>query len=256
VTTPSNPAARAFLDALPQRLVVAQVLVSSGKGRFELRHEDDASTPPESLQLLDFPALRAWAQNSVTGAFRPLRSAPNLRTGWRFETTSETALEQALNTLYPGFMADWFAARNIDPPITPFREFVERQTGMYRVAAHLTDPQAALTIRAGCHGRFCLKRRLWTVEGLVPDDPAEKSVIPCLEPCAVLLEFARTAARLAQQSAPGSPLSKAEIDFLIESLEAQRNQVEPEVREADFGATDNPRRIQLLIEKLRAIQQS
>jgi len=32
------------------------------------------------------------------------------------------------------------------------------------------------------------------------NEPSEKSVIPCLEPCAILLEFARKTARLEQQA--------------------------------------------------------
>ena len=108
-------------------------------------------------------------------------------------------MEQALNQLYPGAIADWYAAQTQPVPVTNYREFTERQTGMYRIATLLDDQQAAAVIRAGCHRRCCLKRRHWLVAGLEPDPAAEKSLIPCLEPCAVLLELARQAVRLEQE---------------------------------------------------------
>jgi hypothetical protein len=94
-------------------------------------------------------------------------------------------------------------------------------------------------IRACCHKNFCLKRRLWTVEGLSPDATGEKSLIQCLEPCAVLLEFARRAMRLDQEKTDKTNLAK----------DADENHFASEIREADFDNPNNPRRRQLEIEK-------
>jgi hypothetical protein len=69
---------------------------------------------------------------------------------------------------------------------------------MYRITQMLDDAQAREVIRACCNAGCCLKRRLWTVESLAPDAPAEKSEIPCWEPCAILLESARKAVRVEQ----------------------------------------------------------
>jgi hypothetical protein len=99
--------------------------------------------------------------------------------------------------LYPGAVADWFATQAAQPPVTSYREFTSRQTGMYRITTHLDDAAVAAVIHACCHKDFCLKRRLWTVEGAAPDAADAKSLIPCLEPCAILLEAARKAARAA-----------------------------------------------------------
>ncbi len=106
---------------------------------------------------------------------------------------NNTELEAALQHLYPGAITDWFAAQAQPAPVTHYREFTDRQTGMYRVTTMLSDEQAAVMARACCHRRFCLKRRLWTVGSLGPEASGEKSLIPCLEPCAILLEFARKA---------------------------------------------------------------
>ena len=120
---------------------------------------------------------------------------------------------------------DWFAAQGV-PPVTNYREFTGRQTGMYRITQLLTDEQAGIVARAACQERFCLKRRLWTVEGLAPDTPGKsaapsgKSEIPCLEPCAILLELARKATRIEQEEKADVQLSRSEIESVLAAAEA------------------------------------
>ena len=236
-----NPALKAFLAAMGAELVLAQVLIRKQENGFELRHVDDREKSAETLRQASESELRAISQFTANGAFRPLKSASNLQTGWRFVVANEIKLEFALNTLYPNAVADWFAVQSGKPPITHYREFTRRQTGMYRITAMLTDAQAVPVIRACCHKNFCLKRRLWTAEGLAPDAPESKSLIPCLEPCAVLLEFARKAMRLEQEK-------EREI---TSSLGADKLEIQPssEIRDADFENPNNPRRKQLEIEK-------
>jgi len=226
-----NPDVRAFLAVLDTEIVFGQVVMRrSGRG-FDLRHQADRDAATEALQILKGTELRTWAQWAAGGAFRPLKSAPNLRAGWRAFAEDAAALELLLHYLYPGALADWFAAQSASPPVTSYRQFTARQTGMYRVTTLLNDALAAAAIRACCHVDFCLKRRLWTVDGLAPDPAGQKSVIPCLEPCALMLEFARKVARLEQNAAPpsGEPLA--------------------EVAESDFDAPNNPRRVRFVLEK-------
>jgi len=238
-TVVTNPALHAFANQIQGELVVAQVLIRRQKEGWELRHVDDRSMPAAALKPITTSGLREVAQSTAEGAFRPLKSAPNLRRGWVTATHSTEELGRALDRLYPGFVPDWFAARNPAPPITNYRDFTSRQTGMYRVTQHLTDTQAAAAIRACCHPRFCLKLRLWSVQGQAADRPDSKSLIPCLEPCAVMLEFARTAARIEQSpevaGADGG------------SIAGPGGESAP--READFSSPDNPRRLQLALEK-------
>jgi hypothetical protein len=229
-----NPALTSFLAVFDAETLLGQVLIRRIPGGFELRHVADRDAGDDTLEVVSVSELRALAQFTGVGAFRPLKSAPNLRRGWRLVVPDESALEMALNHLYPGAVADWFAARSSSPPVTGFREFTSRQTGMYRITTMLTDNIAAAAIRACCAAEFCLKRRLWSVERLSPDEPDGKSVIPCLEPCAVLLEFARKVARLEQdENATDAP------------------PVEPDatVAETDFDAPGNPRRVRFLREK-------
>ena len=251
MTVVANPALEKFVAQLGRELLLAQVLIRRIDAGYELRHEADRAAAVEGLRLIAVPDLRELAQFTVRGAFRPLKSAPNLPSGWRAMANSEVALHEAIDHLYPGAIADWFATHSQPLAVTHYREFTERQTGMYRITTMLNDEQAAQMIRSCCDRRFCLKRRMWTVAGLEPDAAEAKSLIPCLEPCAILLEFARKAMRLEQEDKLPLALSAGDCETLIAALEgALAHPAEPE-READLNAPSNPRRLQLTLEKLR-----
>jgi hypothetical protein len=196
-----NPDGRAFLAAFDAEIILGEVLIRRQERGFELRHVAEHAAGVQTLRLLNGNELRAWAQWAADGAFRPLKSAPNLRPGWRAVAADGESLDGLLNHLYPGAVADWFAAQSASPPVTSYRQFTGRQTGMYGITARLTDAEAGAAIRACCHADHCLKRRLWTVEGLAADAPEQKSLIPCLEPCMLLLDFARKVARQEQNPA-------------------------------------------------------
>jgi hypothetical protein len=246
----ANPALEAFVAEIAEELVMAEVLVKRCQTAFRLTHRVDAGDP--GLRVVSLPELRQLAQFTVSKQFRPLRSAPTLQRGWCFVATKEEELEAGLEAIYPGGIADWFAIRQGRDPVTHYRQFTGRQTGMYRVATFLSDGQAGQVARAGCDRRFCLKQRLWSVEGLKPDSVENKSMIPCLEPCAVLLEFARTAARLEQQTKRTVTLAESDIAGVLRLLENAMERPS-QAREADFSREDNPRRLQLLAEKLKPV---
>ena len=248
----NNPAFAAFCALLTPELVLAQVLVRRLTLGFELRHVGDLTAAAGSLRAVALAELRTLANHTASGEFRPIKAAPNLGAGWRCVAADETELESALGLLYPGAVADWFAARQPVPPVTDYRDYTARQTGMYRITTMLTDAQAGQMIRACCNARFCLKRRLWTVPGLAPDAADIKSLIPCLEPCAVLMEFARKAVRIEQEDhKPSVLLAPSEVESLLAALDTALANPSPGQRAADMSAADNPRRLQLLREKLQ-----
>lgn len=207
-----NPALEWFVQQFADDVLVAQVSVRREGSSFELRHVDDRDTPAEKLQLEIPEGARAIAQWTQEGAFRPLKSAPNLRRGWRIRAESERELQTALDRLYPGFIADLFATQTGSPHVTHYREFTNRQTGMYRITTFLSDSDAGTMISKCCSAHYCLKQRLWTVEGLPVDAAGSKSVIPCLEPCAVLLEYARKVVRTSQRDGVPTPMAVAQVE--------------------------------------------
>ena len=197
MTSAIHPALQAFVAQIGRELVLAQALIRRVEPGYELRHVADRDRAPKSLRELRLSDLRELAQFTAGGAFRPLKSAPNLARGWRFIARDQTELEAALNRLYPGAVADWSAAQSPQPPVTHYREFTGRQTGMYRITTFLSDANLARVVENLCTAQ-CLKQRLWTAGQIPTDPPEKKSAIPCLEPCAILLESARKEVRALQ----------------------------------------------------------
>jgi len=232
----------------------AEVRVAVREGGWELRHIADAGRSIDELQAMTVAELRPFAQTTASGAFRPIKTAPNLRHGWWCGIADSMDFATALESLYPGGLTDWWAATQSAPPVQDYREFTARQTGMYRITQQLDDGEVAAVIRAGCDARFCLRRRLWTVAGLASDGPAEgKSVIPCLEPCPLMLEFARRSRRLAQAEPVAVRLATEEISTLVQALDVALEHPALSVREGDLAQPSNPRRIRLLRDRLQGL---
>lgn len=250
MTVIGNPALAAFDAALPDALVMAQVVIQRQGRGFVLCHVTDREKTLNALRSVGVAELRALAQATETGAFRPLKSAPNLAAGWACHAPNAALLGEALEALYPGAVADWFAARSAGPPVTHYREFTSRQTGMYRVTQLLEAAAVSHVITACCGAAFCLKQRLWTVEGHPTDAAGEKSIIPCLEPCPVFMELARTAWRLEQSRDVTLKVSPRDLETMRAALAGALEHPKFGEREADFSSPTNPRRLALLLAKL------
>ena len=121
MTETASPALASFLARMREECVVAQAIIRRVGNGFELRHRDDAGLSSEELRLLRIEELRALAQTTETGAYRPLKCAPTLRRGWRVAVAHDHELELALNHLYPGALADGHAAAGVNPPVTHYR---------------------------------------------------------------------------------------------------------------------------------------
>ena len=140
-----------------------QIVVVPGPDGYELRHRQDTHRPAAELDFHDDPEDAAQlALYDDAGAYRPLKSAPNLRRGWRLVAADGRALRLALDLLYPARLGAWRAHCHGQLGATPLRETLGRQTGMYRVAGKLTDGQAdALVSRFCCSDGGCLRTILW-----------------------------------------------------------------------------------------------
>jgi hypothetical protein len=241
----------AFLASFDAEREWAQIVVRRTAAAFELRHIADRAAPADALRELRLEDLRGLSLANAAGRFRPIKAAPDLPSGWRTALRNETELWRALQELYPGSIPDWHAVQTRRSTPTHFREFVNRQTGMYRIAQLLADAQASQVAAACCHSRLCLKQRLWTVPGLNPDEPESKSAIPCLEPCAVLLELARKSARIEQEEKLALELPPTDLEALLSAAEALAANPPPGLRTGDVGSGLNSRRLQLLLEKYR-----
>ena len=160
---------------------IGQILVrATADGSHELRHRDDAARSVEELEPHADPEDAATlALYDDAGAYRPLKTAPNLRHGWRLVVPDKEGLRLALELIYPARAGAWraFQAGRLD--VTPLRETLGRQTGMYRVTGKITDEQADALVGRFCRSDGgCLRTILWRrdASGTAPSTrlPAEK----------------------------------------------------------------------------------
>jgi hypothetical protein len=139
-----------------------QILVQkTNTGGFVLSHRDDEAV--EELQRL--PSAEnaiEIAKHDDAGNYRPLKTAPNLRHGWRLELATVEELRRALDYFYPGRLAVLAAWKSGQLNTTPLRETLDRQSGMYRVAAKISDSQINDVVADFCRSDGgCLRTILW-----------------------------------------------------------------------------------------------
>jgi sirohydrochlorin cobaltochelatase len=202
---------RALGDWLAKGLrCLGQLAIESGDdGGFTLRHRDDAGRSDLAILRHAEDAMEL-ARFDDAGNYRPLKTAPDLRHGWKLILPSLAELRLALDLFYPGRLAAFFAFERSELKTTPLRKTLERQTGMYRVAAQISDEQADELVGSFCRSDGgCLRTILWQRDSgeTVPSTrlPPEKfdprhdqtggsqPVIPllCQEACNLLVAAAR-----------------------------------------------------------------
>lgn len=199
-----NGGARAWLREVP--CSIGEIAIERGAaGEWLLTHRDDCENPDRAeLQLHEgAEAAVELARSDDAGIYRPLKTAPNLRHGWRLTLADAAELERALDFFYPARLAalrSWEAGTLWT---TPLRATLERQSGMYRVAAQITETQADELVGNFCRtDGGCLRTILWRRDaaGTLPSTllPPEKfepagAAIPllCQEACNLLVAAAR-----------------------------------------------------------------
>jgi len=151
-----------IFNGLAAPFYFGQILVTKREGAgFVLSHRDDASL--NKLQRYrDAENAIEIAKYDDAGNYRPLKTAPNLRRGWRLELATIEELRRALDYFYPGRLAVFAAWKSDYLKTTALRETLDRQSGMYRVAAKISDPQINDLVADFCRSDSgCLRTILW-----------------------------------------------------------------------------------------------
>ena len=151
-----------IFNGLAAPFYLGQILVEQKEGAgFVLLHRDDESF--DQLQTYrDAEDAVEIAKHDDAGNYRPLKTAPNLRHGWRLELATVEELRRALDYFYPGRLAVFAAWKSGYLKTTALRETLDRQSGMYRVAARISDPQINELVADFCRSdRGCLRTILW-----------------------------------------------------------------------------------------------
>jgi sirohydrochlorin cobaltochelatase len=158
----ANSIERCLESVLTAPLHFGQILVQeTTTGHFVLSHRDDKSVD----QLKVFRSAEEAsniAKYDDAGNYRPLKTAANLRHGWRLELDTLEELQRALDYFYPGRLAVFNAWKKGRLQTRPLRETLDRQSGMYRVAAKISDSQIDDLVADFCRSNGgCLRTILW-----------------------------------------------------------------------------------------------
>jgi sirohydrochlorin cobaltochelatase len=156
-----NSVKRALEAALRDRCSLGQILIQKTDGSFVLCHRDD-EVRNDLQRFENAEDAIDIAKYDDAGNYRPLKTAPSLRHGWRLELETLEELRRALDCFYPGRLAVFAAWKGGKLQTTPLRETLDRQSGMYRVAAKISDSQINDFVADFCRSNGgCLRTILW-----------------------------------------------------------------------------------------------
>jgi sirohydrochlorin cobaltochelatase len=157
----ANSVERCLEPALTTPFFFGQIVIRKTDSCFVLSHRDDETVDQlESLRSAE-DAIEI-AKHDATGKYRPLKTAPNLRRGWRLELDTFEEVRRALDYFYPGRLAVFAARKTGRLQTTSLRETLDRQSGMYRVAARISDSQIDDLVGNFCRSNDgCLRTILW-----------------------------------------------------------------------------------------------
>jgi sirohydrochlorin cobaltochelatase len=174
-------------------------------GNFTICHADDRERDDLAIYANPHDAIGV-ARYDDAGKYRPLKTAPNLRHGWRLELKRLKEVHLALDFLYPAAIALLVAREKGGLVPVHLRATLARQTGMYAVVKKISDSEAEKLIGDVCRGKpGCLRCILWDIgpDRRVPADlslaKSAKSAKPlyCLEACNLLIAAGRKAVKAA-----------------------------------------------------------
>jgi hypothetical protein len=155
-----------FIESDVEAVLIApfcfgQISVRKSGKRLVLCHrDDDAQDDLEAFRNAD-DAIEI-ARYDDAGNYRALKTAPNLRHGWRIELGTREELKRALDHFYPGRLAIFVAWQRGQLRTTPLRETLNRQSGMYRIAVKISDAQIDDLVADFCRSNGgCLRTILW-----------------------------------------------------------------------------------------------
>ncbi len=172
---------------------IGQIVLTVQTSGFFLCHEEDSARSDLEVFSDPYDAVRI-ALTDDAGRYRPLKTAPNLRHGWRLDLTDIHSLQTALDHLYPAALGNWRAMLTGSLIPIPLRETLNRQTGMYRITGKLTTEQAPELVRLICT-EGCSRQILWPTEpegATAPFSPSPLAIpLLCGEACCLLVAAAR-----------------------------------------------------------------
>ena len=166
---------RALEAALSDRCYLGQILIQKTSDGLVLSHREDEARNDLQTRHNAEEAVEL-AKYDDAGGCRPLKTAPNVRHGWRLTLKTLEELKRALDYFYPGRLAVFAAWKTGQLHTTNLRDTLDRQSGMYRVAAKISDAQIDDLIGHFCRSDGgCLRTILWKRD---PDGGVSSTKLP------------------------------------------------------------------------------
>lgn len=160
-------------------------------GRFMAQHVADRNSTNKLTRLTTVEEVLKWSETTNSGENRPLKTAPDLKSGWVISETSIEMFVKKIDALYPNVLqdtVDYYTATN-----TPldFRSLIASMENCTGFANQVTDAQINKVMRDQCF-RGCLRRIAWGIDNKCPVSklPPPQSAIPavCNRACEFALE--------------------------------------------------------------------
>lgn len=222
-----------------------------GGGRvYDLSHVDDADADPADLEeCRTHQGVREIVRFDENDRYRPLKTAPTLRSGWAFIGLSGAQLVETVDAFYPATIANWHRERRGDLDVDHWRETAERQTGIYDVVDDLSREAVDWMVESCCVDSQCLRRREWQyADGDDLAVPGGDGQFPCREPCSLVIAAAREWTDLESDPERRYELevTERELTQLSTLIDAVADDRLEEIREADFADGANRYRARYL----------
>nr|WP_274326239.1 DR2241 family protein [Halosimplex aquaticum] len=223
------------------QLHVTVTVDDTGSRRYAIRHVDDADAAADALDDHEDPLdARQIAKLDDRERFRPLKTAPTLRTGWRFPDLDPAEAVRTIDSFYPATVANWHREREGALDVSHWRETMERQSGIYGVIETWDRGEGHEHVNwvaeSCCVDSQCLKRREWQYDEETDlDVDGGDGEFPCREPCSVVVSAARRWTKLEGEQSRTyefelTPSEKEQVEEIIDAVADGRTE---EIREAD-----------------------
>jgi hypothetical protein len=240
------------------QLRLTVTLGDDGYRVYEIRHEDDVDADGADLESYNDPLdARQLAKHDDRGRYRPLKTAPSLRTGWVFTDLDATEVVDAVEFIYPATIANWHREREGELDVTHWEEHVERQSGIYGIVKTWNRQDGHEHVEwvadACCADSECIKRREWDYdEDSELDVPRGDGAFPCREPCSLVLAAARQWTKLEGEQSQTyefelTPSEKEQLERIVGAVADGETE---DIREADVYDGANRYRTRFLRAKL------
>jgi len=235
------------------QLTITTTVSDDGTRQYEVRHVEDSEAEAGALTTHTTPFdARDIGTLDPKDRYRPLRTAPSLKTGWIFPALTANEVYEAVEAFYPATVVNWCREQRGELDIDHWRDEQDRQSGIYNLITVLPDEGVEWAASACCDDSQCLKRREWQ---LSEDEPLAAEggdgVFPCREPCSMVVAAGREWAKLERQDTQTyefelTPSEKEQIEAIIDAVADDEIDA---IREADVANEANRYRVRYLREK-------